>query len=171
MRSFWVLLFLLIGCRQVSHKNHDVIGFWIREQMNWEFPPQGLELDSLRFTYTSTLYFSSDGTFKIFHWMLLKVEPDDSMGASLGDGFSLHLGNWHPSNPREVLVKYRLIYRSIAKIGETLPGEEIPDTVAIIDSRRDVLKLKMNEQIFVKSTKLTAKTRWTIERFKGAQIH
>jgi hypothetical protein len=165
-----VFLFLTTVCQKPLNFN-AVTGFWIPERMSWESPPSGLELDSLRFAYASTLYFSPDSTFKMFHWMLLKAESHDSLGASLGDGFSLHLGNWYPLNPNEILIRYRLVYRSITKVGEKLPTEEVSDTLAISDLRNGVFKLEMDKQTFVKSTMLTVKTRQTIEKFKGVQFH
>jgi len=102
--------------------------------------------------------------------MLLKSSAHDSLGESLGDGFSLHLGKWCPLSPNQVLIRHCLVYRSITKVGEMLPREEISDTPTISGLGNNILKLEMNKQAFAESSILTTKTKRMIERFKGHTI-
>lgn len=166
MRTIYVLFFLMISCQQPID-NSVLAGFWIPELMNWESPPPGLGLDSTRFSDTSTLCFLSDSTFMMFDWVLYKTDHD-SLNEG-GEGFSFYKGTWLQIERKEVRIKYRLIYRTVAIVGQNLPGDEVSGILAIIDSQNDIFKLKMNDnRVFVRSSKLTSKTSRLIERASRA---
>lgn len=160
MKNLMMSLFLLLSCRPSVYDEIALTGFWLPEMLEWESPPpdqiEGIE--GTRFVYTSTFYFSTDGSFRMMNWLLYKSSLD-SLNVGVGDGFSVFEGIWRRVSDKEVLIKFRVVYRSIEKVGEKLPGEEIKNTLSVIKLNNSVLKLRMNDKVFIKSTMLTSKSK------------
>jgi len=153
MKSILMLLFLITGCRQAVNHDLILIGFWIPERLEWQSPPPETEIIT-QFVNATTLYFSSDGTFRMIKWILYKSSLD-SLNVGVGDGFSVFEGKWKQLDQKKLLIQYRVIYRVIKKVGEKIPGEEITVTLSIIESNNNSLKLIMDNNTFVKTTRLT----------------
>lgn len=149
-------LFLLMNCTQfVSEK--DIQGAWIPEKMAWEAPQPELEIPG-NTASAKTLYFSSDSAFAMFEWLLYKTDLD-SLNAGLGDGFFVYKGTWQQLSQEQLLIKYRIMYRSVLTVkGEVLPGSFQIDTLAIKDLGGTIFNLKMKGNVFMKSPMLTGET-------------
>ena len=93
-------------------------GAWRQTNVKWKKPPAELQLKE-RYAEVAVIYFSSDQEFALLYATVIQQPKSEQI--SEGDGCVLYLGTWKPTdNPRD--VEYRLVSRTIATSGETLPG-------------------------------------------------
>jgi hypothetical protein len=81
-------------------------------------PPAELELKQ-RYAEAAVLYFSPDQRFVRLYGTV--IQGPKSEGLSHGDGRVVYLGTWKLTG-NTLHVEYRLVSRTVAKEGETLPG-------------------------------------------------
>ena len=86
--------------------------------VTWKKPPAELELKE-RYAEAAVLYFSPDQRFVLLYGTV--IQSPKSEVVSRGDGRVVCLGTWKLTGP-SVHVEYRLVSRTVAKEGETLPG-------------------------------------------------
>jgi hypothetical protein len=86
--------------------------------MSWKEPPAELDLKQ-RYAEAAVLYFSPDQRLVLMYGTL--IQSHSSEGMSHGDGRIIYLGTWKVTGT-SVHVEYRLVSRTVAKEGETLPG-------------------------------------------------
>lgn len=86
--------------------------------MTWKKPPAELELKE-RYAEARILYFSPDQRFVLLSGTV--IQGPTSEGISGGDGRVVYFGTWKLTGS-SVHVEYRLVSRTVANEGETLPG-------------------------------------------------
>jgi hypothetical protein len=86
--------------------------------MSWKGPPAELDLKQ-RYAEAAVLYFSPDQRLVLMYGTL--IQSHSSEGMSHGDGRIIYLGTWKVTGT-SIHVEYRLVSRTVAKEGETLPG-------------------------------------------------
>jgi hypothetical protein len=93
-------------------------GVWRQTNVTWKKPPPELELNE-RYAESAVLYFSPDQRFVLLYGTV--IQGPRSEGISKGDGRVVGLGTWKLAGG-SLHVEYRLVSRTVAKEGETLPG-------------------------------------------------
>jgi hypothetical protein len=86
--------------------------------MSWKEPPAELDLKQ-RYAEAAVLYFNPDQRLVLMYGTL--IQSHSSEGMSHGDGRIIYLGTWKVTGT-SIHVEYRLVSRTVAKEGETLPG-------------------------------------------------
>lgn len=93
-------------------------GAWRQTNVKWKKPPAELKLKQ-RYAEAAILYFSSDHKFVLLYGTV--IQGPTSEGVSHGDGCVAYLGAWNLTG-NSLHVEYRLVSRTVAQEGETLPG-------------------------------------------------
>jgi hypothetical protein len=86
--------------------------------VTWKKPPAELELNQ-RYAEAAVLFFSRDQRFLLLYGTVIQSATSEEI--SQGDGGVVYLGTWKLTG-NAVHVEYRLVSRTVAKEGETLPG-------------------------------------------------
>jgi hypothetical protein len=93
-------------------------GAWLQTNVKWKKPPAELE-SKQQYAEAAVLYFSLDQRFILLYGTVRQVPTSEAISG--GDGRVVYLGTWKLTG--SVLhVEYRLVSRTVAKEGETLPG-------------------------------------------------
>jgi hypothetical protein len=86
--------------------------------VTWQKPPAELELKQ-RYAEARILYFSPDQRFILLAGTVIQGSTSEVISG--GDGRVVYFGTWKLTG-NVLHVEYRLISRTVAKEGETLPG-------------------------------------------------
>ncbi|MHB8485246.1 MAG: hypothetical protein ACYDCM_05885 [Candidatus Acidiferrales bacterium] len=86
--------------------------------MTWKKPPAELELKQ-RYAEARILYFSPDQRFILLAGTVIQGPTSEAISG--GDGRVVYLGTWKLTG-NSLHVEYRLVSRTVAEKGETLPG-------------------------------------------------
>jgi hypothetical protein len=92
------------------------------------------------------LYFNPDHKFVLLYGLVIQGPISERL--SVGDGRVVYLGT-RDLNGKSVHVEYRLVSRTVAKEGETLPGPVLSE---VIQSRSGTLQFK--KDVFKRDEKL-----------------
>lgn len=112
------VLVIWIGSAPLSAQVAMPAGAWRQTNVTWKKPPAELQLKE-RYAEAAVLYFSPDQKFLLLYATVIQQPKSEQI--SEGDGCVLYLGTWKPTG-NHLDVEYRLVSRTIAKEGETLPG-------------------------------------------------
>jgi len=94
------------------------LGAWRQTNVTWKKPPAELELKE-RYSEAAILYFSPDQRFVLLYGTIIQGPKSEEVSG--GDGQVVYLGTWKLTD--SILhIEYRLVSRTVAKEGETLPG-------------------------------------------------
>jgi hypothetical protein len=93
-------------------------GAWRQTNVTWKRPPAGIEL-KVRYAETAVIFFSPDKRFILLYGTIYQGAKSEELSG--GDGRVVCLGTWKLSG-NVIHVDYRLVSRTVAKKGETLPG-------------------------------------------------
>lgn len=122
------LLLLLLGGASVKAQVAQPSGTWLQTKLVWKKPPPELELKE-RYAEAAVLYFSPDHRLVVLYATVIQGATSEVISG--GDGQVVYLGTWS-LNGKSLHVEYRLVSRTVAKVGETLPGPvlsgDIPST-------------------------------------------
>jgi len=108
----------LLGGTSLRAQVAPPMGAWRQTNVRWKKPPAELELKE-RYAKAAVLYFSPDQKFVL--WYGTVIQGSTFEGMSHGDACVAYLGTWKPHG-NSLHVEYRLVSRTVAKMGETLPG-------------------------------------------------
>jgi hypothetical protein len=108
----------LLGGASVRAQVAPSKGAWRQTNVKWKKPPAELQLKE-RYAESAVLYFSPDQRFVLVYATV--IEGPTSEAISGGDGRVVYLGAWKLTG-NSLHVEYRLVSRTVAKEGETLPG-------------------------------------------------
>jgi len=113
------LLFILLfwSCGAIA-QTANVIGAWMPVNVRWEHAPPDIN-SKLEIGSATVLYFDRQGHFAVVGCVINR-EPERYTTMSTGDGQVIFYGEWDGLLPGH--VKYRLISRTVQRVGETLPG-------------------------------------------------
>lgn len=110
-----IILFVLWSCAAFA-QGAKPTGAWLPVNVKWEHAPASVN-PKLETGATSVLYFDER------HFALVGCVVNRESGRyviSHGDGQVMSLGGWDGQIPGH--VKYRLVSRTVQRVGETLPG-------------------------------------------------
>jgi len=91
---------------------------WRQSNLTWKKPPAELELKE-RYAEAAILYFSPDHRFVLLYGTVIQGPTSEAISG--GDGRVVYFGTWKLTD-NSLHVEYRLVSRTVAKEGETLPG-------------------------------------------------
>jgi hypothetical protein len=94
------------------------MGAWRQTNVRWKKPPAELELRQ-RYAEARILYFSPDQRFVLLAGTVIQGPTSEAISG--GDGRVVYLGTWKLTG-NFLQVEYRLVSRTVAEKGETLPG-------------------------------------------------
>jgi len=86
--------------------------------VTWKKPPAELELKQ-RYAEARILYFRPDHRFVLLAGTVIQGPTSEAISG--GDGRVVYFGTWKLTG-NSLHVEYRLVSRTVAKEGETLPG-------------------------------------------------
>jgi hypothetical protein len=110
-------LCLLVGA-SLTAQVAPLTGAWRQSKLTWKKPPAELELKE-RYAEARMLYFSPDHRFVLLAGTVIQGPTSEAI--SVGDGRVVCLGRWKVTG-NSLQVEYRLVSRTVAEEGETLPG-------------------------------------------------
>jgi hypothetical protein len=93
-------------------------GAWRQTNVTWKKPPAELELKQ-RYAEARILYFSPDQRFVLLAGTVIQGPTSEVISG--GDGRVVYFGTWKLTGS-SIHVEYRLVSRTVAKEGETIPG-------------------------------------------------
>lgn len=93
-------------------------GAWRQINVTWKKPPADLELKQ-RYAEAAVLYFSPEHRFVLVYATVIQGSKSEAIRG--GDGRVVYLGTWKLTG-NSLQVEYRLVSRTVAEEGETLPG-------------------------------------------------
>jgi hypothetical protein len=111
------LVLLLWSCGAVA-QTVQTVGAWLPVDVKWEHAPADIN-QKLETGSATVLYFDAEGHFAMVGCVINR-EPGRYTTVSVGDGQVVSYGVWDKHLPGH--VKYRLISRTVERVGETLPG-------------------------------------------------
>ncbi len=94
-------------------------GAWVQEDVKWAKAPHSV-VPHAEAGDAQVLYFGKDQTFALIECVLNRTAKGRET-ISAGDGQAIYAGSWS-SEGESVGVSYRLISRTVGKVGEALPG-------------------------------------------------
>lgn len=115
---YFCLALCLLGSASLPAQVAPPKGAWRQTNVKWKKPPAELELKQ-RYAEARVLYFSPDHRFVLLGATV--IQGPTSEGVSHGDGCVAYLGTWNLTG-NSLHVEYRLVSRTVAEEGETLPG-------------------------------------------------
>jgi hypothetical protein len=113
-----VLFGLLLLNVPASAQILKTIGAWMPVHVKWDHAPPSVN-PKLETGSATVLYFDERGRFAVVGCVINR-EPGRYTNLSAGDGQVVSLGEWDGHLPGH--VKYRLISRTVERVGEALPG-------------------------------------------------
>jgi hypothetical protein len=115
----WLCISLcLLGGSSLRAQIAPPSGAWLQTNLTWKKPPAELELKE-RYAEATVIYFSPDQRFVLLYGTVIQNPKTEVV--SHGDGRVVYLGTWKLTG-NSLHVQYRLVSRTVAKEGETLPG-------------------------------------------------
>lgn len=117
LRYIYLLLLLLSGA-SVKAQVAPPSGAWLQTKLVWKKPPPELELKE-RYAEAAVIYFSPDHKLVVLYATVIQGATSEVISG--GDGQVVYLGTWG-LNAKSLHVEYRLVSRTVAKVGEALPG-------------------------------------------------
>ena len=101
------------------------IGVWLAADAKWQSAPADVE-PGLSTASTRILYFQADGKMSMIGCVVhLRL---GHYAISVGDGQIVSVGEWREEHGR-IITHTRLVYRSVQKIGEELPGQWVDEVL------------------------------------------
>jgi hypothetical protein len=113
--------------------------------VTWKKPPAELELKQ-RYAEARILYFSPDHRFVLLAATVIQGPTSEAIRG--GDGRVVYLGTWKLTG-NSLHVEYRLVSRTVAEEGETLPGPVQSEDVRVRSS-----ELQFQKGRFMRDEKL-----------------
>ena len=111
-----IILFVLWSCAAFA-QGAKPTGAWLPVHVKWEHAPPTVN-PKLETGATTALYFDEQRQFAVVGCVVNRESGQYTI--SHGDGQVISLGEWDGHLPGQ--VKYRLVSRTVALKGETLPG-------------------------------------------------
>jgi hypothetical protein len=106
-------------------------GAWRQSNLTWTKPPVELELKE-RYAEAAILYFSPDQRFVLLYGTVIQGPTSEAISG--GDGRVVYFGTWKVTD-NSLHVEYRLVSRTVAKEGESLPGPVQSEDVRVKSNR------------------------------------
>ncbi len=125
--AFAVLAF---GCVALAQQVEAPIGAWMPVNAKWEHAPPEVA-PKLQTTSTRVLYFQPDGKMVVIGCVVNR-EPGSFITISAGDGQTVAAGDWHEEQGK-IIARSRVVFRTVTRIGEELPGPWNRDVLTIKD--------------------------------------
>lgn len=119
------VLLLLLGGASLSAQVASPSGAWLQTKLEWKKPPPELELKE-RYAEAAVLYFSPDHKLVVLYATVIQGTTSEVISG--GDGQVVYLGTWGLKG-KSVHVEYRLVSRTVAKLGETLPAPLLSEDI------------------------------------------
>lgn len=118
LRLYLCISLSLLGRASVTAQAAPPVGAWRQSNLTWKKPPAELELKE-RYAEAAILYFSPDQKFVLLYGTVFQGSTSQTISG--GDGRVVYFGTWKLTG-NSLHVEYRLVSRTVAKEGETLPG-------------------------------------------------
>lgn len=143
-----IAFIFVLSCTTLAQHTRPV-GAWIPIHINWQHAPVTLN-PKLESAATSVLFFDVNSHFAVIDCVLL---GPDSLRISHGDGQQVSTGAWDGRLPG--LARYRLVSRTVEKIGEVLPGRWETEKLA----RRGADYLLFRHKLYQRAPQLESEVR------------
>ena len=130
----------------------NIEGIWIPDKIEWQSPDdEGLE--EIRYADISIMQFLKDGTFKLFQYIVYP-QADGSISVSYTESGIIFKGKWEIKD-NKIEVNYHEVYRTIprVRVDGGKPETDFKKTYTI-QTINNVMKIKTDEVLFIKSEKL-----------------
>ena len=117
----------LLGSASLAAQVAPPTGAWRQTNVTWKKPPAELGLKQ-RYAEARILYFNPDHRFVLLAGTVIQGPTSEAISG--GDGRVVYFGTWKLTG-NSLHVEYRLISRTVAKEGETLPGPVQSENVRV----------------------------------------
>lgn len=124
---YFCFVVCLLGSVSVTAQVAPPTGAWRQTNVTWKKPPAELG-SKQRYAEARILYFSPDHRFVLLAATVIQAPTFEAI--SVGDGHVVYLGTWKLTG-NSLQVEYRLVSRTVAEKGETLPGPVQSEDVRI----------------------------------------
>ncbi len=106
-------------------------GAWIPVNAKWQKAPADIN-PNLSTASTHVLYFQPDGKMSVIGCVV--NQQSGHYAISAGDGQTVAVGDWHEKNG-QIVAHWRLVFRTVPKVGEKLPGPWVDEVLKSKDGR------------------------------------
>ncbi len=132
MKTILLLVLMACGCVVFAQQATAPIGAWMPVNVKWRHAPPDVA-PKLLTASTDVLYFQPDGQMVVIGCIV-----DSELGRfttiSAGDGQTVAAGDWHEEQGK-IVARYRVVFRTVPRIGEELPGPWNQDVLTIKDGQ------------------------------------
>jgi hypothetical protein len=118
---------------------------WVSKNLHWQKAPKEYN-PHLSTTSAMVLYLRADGRFGMMYCRLNKGA--NYTVVSQGDGQDIYGGTWRDLGDK-IEARYRLIERTVPKIGEKIPGAEVVTLVRKARARSTAVELEFDSNRLV----------------------
>ena len=122
----WLLLTLCLVAGQPSPPQPlDAKSIFVTDHLQWQAQPGTLKHYAYRSTPGTLLLFRPDGEFDRLDCTLVREHESGPISINYRRSYRLAVGTWSRSGNGEIHVTSRLIFLTIPKVGEPIPGSPI----------------------------------------------
>jgi translation initiation factor IF-1 len=129
MKTIAFFVLSLVGSAAFGQQP-SVSGAWLPVHAKWQHAPPEVNRKLITAS-TSVLYFQPDGKMVVIG-CIVNREPGRYTRISAGDGQTVASGDWHEDHGR-IVVRYQVVFRTVPRSGEKLPGPWIEDVLVLKD--------------------------------------
>ena len=138
MHWFFTVILLLAG-QASSPQALDIRSIFVSDNLQWRPQPGKLKSYAYRSTSGTLLIFRTDGEFDRFEGTLVRQQPHGTISIDYHRSYKVSVGTWKRHGNDELRVTSRVIFVTIPKVGEAIPGPDMESTWAIHGQANDAI--------------------------------
>jgi hypothetical protein len=132
MKTIVVLALTASGCVGFAEQTAAPVGAWMPANVEWRHAPPEVA-PKLSTASTNIVYFQPDGKVIVIG-CVVNSEPGRPTTISAGDGQTIAAGDWRQERGT-IVVRSRVVFRTVSRMGEKLPGPWNVDVLTIKDGQ------------------------------------
>jgi hypothetical protein len=143
----------------------DTDRIFVNQDLGWHPQSDALRHYSYRLTAARILVFGSRGEFYQFDGTLVREWKSGPISVKYERGYRIAVGTWNQIGSNSISVRSRMIFVTVPKVGQVLPGPEVGTELKVNGQLRvgDVTQLELNGKRYGVAVDLPAKE---IERLR-----
>jgi hypothetical protein len=146
LRKLVVLLFAVFVFSSIASPATDKNWIFVSQDLAWHPQSDALKHYSYRLTTARILVFGNRGGFYQFDGTLIREWKSGPISIKYERGYRLGAGTWNQGDSNSISVRSRLIFVTVPKVGQVLPGPEVGTELKVNGqlSAGDVTQLDLN---------------------------
>jgi len=122
--AWLVPLILLLFGQPSSSQPLDTSSIFVNQNLEWQAQPGKLAGYPYRFASGTLLIFRADGEFDRLDGTLVRQQEHGPISINYRRSYRVSVGIWNRVNNEEIRVISHVVYVTIPKVGEVIPGND-----------------------------------------------